>query len=86
MTNLISDDLFINETVKDFLKNFRKEALLPTCSTDHSDPNSEISRFPIDFTAVDRLTGRLLPVNGKRVVSFRPTLRKKYELIRIFGK
>ena len=41
---------------------------------------------PIDFTAVDRLTGRLLPVNGKRVVSFRPTLRKKYELIRIFGK
>ena len=41
---------------------------------------------PIDFTAVDRKTGKPLPVNRKRVVSFRPSLRKKYELIRISGK
>ena len=69
MTNLISDDLFINETVKDFLKNFRKEALLPTCSTDQSDPNSEISRFPIDFTAVDKSTRNLSDFLKKRINS-----------------
>lgn len=41
---------------------------------------------PIDFTAVDRLTRKPLPVNSKQVVSFRPSLRKKYEFIRILGK
>ena len=54
MTNLISEDFFINETVKDFVNSFRKEALLPACIrslpglTDSSNPNSKMARFPRD--------------------------------------
>ena len=58
MTNLISDD-FINETVKDFVKTYRKEALLPTCiatlpsSLAERDVLGRYSRFLNNNTAVD---------------------------------
>ena len=58
MINLISNDFYITETLKDFLKSYRKKSIFPSCKESLmtsliTDPNSKRSRF-LPYKSMDK--------------------------------